>query len=85
MIFNFFRKSLTQTWLSLSKAQSNDFVQPTTLVQKYATPVVNIHFDLRSEGIKNYLKKWDLNNLTPWNKVRKDRVRKLFDDKPLKE
>ena len=56
MIFNFFRKSLTQTWLSLSKAQSNDFGQPTTLVQKYATPVVNIHFDLRSEGIKNNLK-----------------------------
>ena len=33
-IFYFFRKSLNQTWLNLSKAQSNDVVQPTTLVQK---------------------------------------------------
>ena len=40
----FFRKSLTQTCLNLSDAQSNDVLQPTTIGLKCAVPVVNTCF-----------------------------------------
>ena len=42
----FFRKSQTQRWLKgdTTEFQSNDVVQPTTLVQNCATQVVNIRF-----------------------------------------
>ena len=36
--------SLTQTRLDFFEAESNDIAQPTTLVQKWAIPLVNTRF-----------------------------------------
>ena len=55
-----FRKSQTQSWHNLPKVQSNDVVQPTTLVHKCAISVGNTFSALRSEALN-----------VPWKKVKK--------------
>ena len=43
-VFTFFRKSLSQMWLNLSEAKSNDIVHPKTLVQKCSISIDNTRF-----------------------------------------
>ena len=54
LIVVLFRKSLTQRWLNLSKAQSNNVMKPTTLVHKWTIPI-NTRFSVVKElNFKNF-------------------------------
>ena len=54
LIVVLFRKSLTQRWLNLSKAQSNYVMKPTTLVHKCTIPI-NTRFPVvKKLNFKNF-------------------------------